>query len=42
MKTFRFYLALGLRLVGFIWSLPTRVMYDLSNFIKNKEDEFNF
>lgn len=42
MKKFRFYLAFGIRLIGYIWSLPTMLMYDLSNLIKNKEDEFNF
>lgn len=42
MKKFRFYLALGIRLMGFIWMFPTSVMYDISNLIKNKEDKFNF
>lgn len=42
MKWLRKHLAFGIRLVGFIWSLPTRVMYDLSDLIKNKEDVFDF
>lgn len=42
MKWLRKNLAFGIRLVGFIWSLPTRVMYDLSDLIKNKDDYFDF
>jgi hypothetical protein len=42
MKKFRFNLALGIRLIGYILSFPTAVMYDISNLIKNKEDKFNF
>lgn len=42
MKTLKFYLALGIRLIGFIWSFPTAIMYTISNLIKNKEDNFNF
>lgn len=41
-KQFRLQLALGVRLIGFIWSLPSILMYALSDFIKNKEDKFNF
>lgn len=42
MKKFRFYLAMGIRLVGFIWKFPATIMYSLSDIIKNKEDEFDF
>lgn len=41
-KQFRFNLALGVRLIGFFWTLPSALMYTLSDFIKNKEDKFNF
>lgn len=42
MKKFRFYTALGIRVLGYIISFPTAVLYTISDMIKNKEDEFNF
>ena len=42
MKKFRFYIALALRLFGHILKLPSTLLYDLSNLIKNKDDEFTF
>ena len=42
MKKFRFYTALGIRVLGYIVSFPTAVLYTISDMIKNKEDEFNF
>lgn len=41
-KTIKYYLAFAFRLLGYIWSLPTMIMYTISDLIKNKEDEFNF
>jgi hypothetical protein len=42
MKQFRFYLAFGIRIIGFLFEFPSSLFYDLSNIIKNKEDEFTF
>lgn len=42
MKKFRFYLALGFRVLGYILSLPTAICYSISNMVKNNEDKFNF
>lgn len=42
MKKFRHYTALTLRFFGWVLSLPSAFFYDLSNIIKNKEDEFSF
>lgn len=42
MKTVRYYIALSLRVFGFILKFPSLIFYDLSNLIKNKEDEFTF
>lgn len=42
MKQLRYYAALAIRVIAFIWQLPSMLMYDLSNIIKNKEDKFNF
>lgn len=42
MKKVRFYTALALRVFGYILNLPSALFYDLSNIIKNKEDEFTF
>ena len=41
MKKFRFYLALGIRIIGFILSFPTAICNTISDMVKNKEDEFN-
>lgn len=41
-KTIKYYLAFAFRFGGFIMSLPTALMYTISNLIKNEEDEFNF
>ena len=42
MKKFRYYTALGLRIIGYILSFPTAVIYTISDMVKNNEDEFNF
>ena len=42
MKNVRYYTALIIRIFAFICKLPSAVLYDLSNVIKNQEDEFNF
>ena len=42
MKQFRHYTALTLRFFGWVLNLPSAFFYDLSNIIKNKEDEFLF
>lgn len=42
MKTVRYYTALALRFCGWVLQLPSAVLYDLSNIIKNPEDTFNF
>lgn len=42
MKKFRFYLALGIRIVGYILSFPTAICNTISDMVKNKEDEFDF
>lgn len=42
MKKFRYYTALTLRVFGYILNLPSALFYDLSNIIKNEEDEFSF
>lgn len=42
MKNIRFYTALALRTFGYILNLPSALFYDLSDIIKNKEDEFTF
>jgi hypothetical protein len=42
MKKFRFYLALGIRIVGYIFSFPTAICNTISDMVKNKEDEFDF
>lgn len=42
MKQFRHYTALTLRFFGWVLNLPSAFFYDLSNIIKNKEDEFSF
>lgn len=42
MKKFRFYLAFGIRVIGFILSFPTAICNTISDMVKNNEDEFNF
>ena len=42
MKKFRFNLALGVRIIGLILSMPSALLYTLSDLIKNKEDRFEF
>lgn len=42
MNKFRYYTALGIRVLGFILSLPSAMLYTVSDLIKNKEDEFEF
>lgn len=42
MKWLRKHLAFGIRLIGFVLTLPSAVLYDLSDLIKNKEDYFDF
>lgn len=42
MKQLRYYAALAIRVIAFIWQFPSMLLYDLSNLIKNKEDEFSF
>lgn len=42
MKKFRFYTALGIRVLGYIISFPTAVLYTISDMIKNESDTFNF
>lgn len=42
MKTFRHLASFAVRLLGFILSLPSAILYTISDLIKNKNDEFNF
>lgn len=42
MKKFRFYLAFGFRVLGYILSLPTAICNTISDWVKNNEDEFKF
>ncbi len=42
MKQFRYYAALAIRVFAWILNLPSAILYDISNLIKNKEDEFSF
>lgn len=42
MKKFRYYTALGLRVIGWLLSLPTALIYTISDMVKNEEDNFNF
>lgn len=42
MKQLRYYSALAIRVVAYIAQLPSMLLYDISNLIKNKEDEFSF
>ena len=42
MKTFRHYAALTIRFFAWVLNLPSAFLYDLSNIIKNKEDDFSF
>lgn len=41
MKKFRYYTALGLRFIGWLLSLPTALIYTISDMVKNEEDNFN-
>lgn len=42
MKNIRFYTALALRVLGYILSLPTAVIYTISDIVKNEGDIFSF
>lgn len=41
-KILRKNLAFGIRLIGFVLTLPSAVLYDLSDLIKNNEQQFDF
>lgn len=42
MKTFRHYTALIIRVFAWIANLPSAILYDISNIIKNEDDDFKF
>lgn len=42
MKQLRHYTAFALRFFAWVLNLPSAFLYDLSNIIKNKEDDFSF
>lgn len=42
MEKVRYYIALGIRVFAFIVKLPSAILYDLSDLIKNKGDKFTF
>ena len=42
MKKFRYYTALGLRVIGWLLSLPTALIYTISDMVKNEGDTFSF
>ena len=41
-KWFRNNLAFGIRFLGFLIVFPSAILYDISDIIKNKEDNFTF